>query len=563
MPLLNILAGSARPTDVAFHAAILHLGELPDGNASELTVQVPISQLAVHEDTNTHISAVHAAIIAVIKDSKGTILQRFGEDFPLHETPDMFRTNSGQTITMEQHFSADPGVYTLETAVMDRIANKAGAQSTTFTVEPATNGPSLSDVALVENVKPIEEEREAFEPMRFGDGRVVPNLSSVLPGDMLSLSLFFLVHPVAGSQSQPALRMQIFRNGELLTEMPMTLDKVSGTGAAVPYLGTINGHAFAPGDYQVKALLTQDSSTASSSASFRVEGDSTASNSSASSLIAAGSTSGEGINSSLVSEASTANSEFVVTSPKDPFPPPTDAENQAMIEGARQRALAWSDSLVNFYCYEVTNHSVDDTGTGDWKHKDTLVEQMQYVDHGESRSILMLDGDRSSAQPDQLQFIHSAGEFGAMFQIIFNPSAKAVFTWKQSAFIDGQPVQVFAVKVDRANSGFDLRDRDGHVGQAGFHGLVYLDPDTLGVRRISVDADDIPPTILIRASSMSVDYSWVTMQSNEFLLPVRGAVSVQETKRRPVLNDFEFLGYRRFGSQSRVLSYDDAVGSKN
>jgi VWFA-related protein len=557
MPLLNILAGSSRPNDVAFHAGILHLGELPDGNASELTVQIPISQLAVHEDTNTHISAVHAAIVAIIRDNKGTILQRFGEDFPVHETPDMFRTNSSQVITFEQHFSADPGVYTLETAVMDRIANKAGAQSTTFTVESPAKGPSLSDVALVESVKPIEEEREAFEPMRFGDGRVVPNLASVLPGDTRSLSLFFLVHPVAGSQSQPTLRMQIFRNGELLTEMPMALDKVSGTGAAVPYLGTINGHAFAPGEYQVKALLSQDGSTASSSASFRVEGDSTASNSSNSSLTAAGSTSGEGINSSLVSEASTANSQFVVTSSKDPFPPPTDAESQAMIEGARQRALAWSDSLVNFYCYEVTNHSVDETGTGEWKHKDTLVEQMQYVDHGESRSILMLDGDRSSAQPDQLQFIHSAGEFGAMFQIIFNPSAKAVLTWKQSAFIDGEPVQVFAVKVDRANSGFDLRDRDGHVGQAGFHGLVYLDPDTLGVRRISIDADDIPPAILIRASSMSVDYSWVTMQSNEFLLPVRGAVSVQEAKRRPVLNDFEFLDYRRFGSQSRVLTDDE------
>ncbi len=92
---------------------------------------------------------------------------------------------------------------------MDRIANKAGAQSTTFTVEAPLNGPSLSDVALVEKVKPIEEEREAFEPMRFGDGRVVPNLVSVLPGDTRSLSLFFLVHPVAGSQSQPALRMQI------------------------------------------------------------------------------------------------------------------------------------------------------------------------------------------------------------------------------------------------------------------------------------------------------------------------------------------------------------------
>jgi VWFA-related protein len=557
MPLLNILAGSTLPTDVAFHAGILHLGELPDGDAGELTVQVPISQLAVREDTNAHISAVHVAIVAVIKDSKGTILQRFGQDFPLHETPDMFRADSGHGITLDKHFSADPGVYTLEAAVMDRIANKASAQSTTFTIEPPQKGPSLSDIALVESVKPIDEESEAFEPMRFGDGRVVPNLVTALPGDTHSLSLFFLVHPIAGSQSQPGLRMQIFRNGQLITEMPMELDKVSGTGAAIPYLGTIKGHAFAAGDYRVKALLSQDGGTASSSIAFSVKGDSAVSNAPNSSLTAAGSGSAEGINSSLVSEASTANSEFVVTSPKDPVPAPTDAEKQAMIEGARQRALAWSDSLVNFHCYEVTDHSIDDTGTGDWKHKDTLVEMMRYVDRGESRSAVLLNGDRSSVQPDQLQFAHSAGEFGAMFQIVFNPSAKAVFTWKQSAFIDGQPVQVFAVKVARANSSFDLYDRNGRAGQAGFHGLVYLDPVTLSVRRISIDADDIPPTLLIRASSMSIDYSWVTMQDNDFLLPARGAVSLQEARKRPVRNEFEFLGYRRFGSQSRVLTEEE------
>jgi VWFA-related protein len=562
MPLLNILAESTLPTDIAFHDGILHLGELPDGNAGELTVQVPISQLGVHEASNSRISAVHAAIVAVIKDSKGNILQRFGQDFPLHEPPEMLRADSGRVITLEQHFSADPGVYTLETAVMDRITNKAGAHRNTFTIEQPPKGPSLSDIALVESVKPIEEEREAFEPMRFGDGHVVPNLGAELPGDTRSLSLFFLVHPIAGSQSQPTMRIQIFRNGQMLNEMPMELDKVSGTGAAIPYLGTIHGHAFAPGNYQVKAVLSQNGGTASSSISFNVEGNSAASNSPNSSLDAAGSTSADGTDSRLVSEASTANSQFVVTSPKDPVPPPTDAEITAMIEGARKRALTWSDSLVNFYCYEVTNHSVDETGTGDWKHKDRLVELMKYIDRGEQRSTVMLNGDRSSVEPDQLQFAHSVGEFGAMFQIVFNPAAKAVFTWKQSAFIDGDPVQVFTVKVDRANSRFDLYDRNGHAGQAGFHGLVYLDPATLSVRRISINADDIPSTLLIRASSMSIDYAWISMQDNDFLLPVRGAVSLQEARRHPVLNDFEFLDYRRFGSQSRVLTDADEKAGK-
>ena len=556
VPLLNILAGSALPTDVVFHAGILHLGALPDGNSGELTVQVPVSQLEIHEDANTHISSVHAAIAAVIKDSKGAVLQRFGEDLPLHETPDMIRLDSGQAITLQEHFSADPGTYTLETAVMDRIANKAGAQRTTFTIEPPPQGPALSDIALVQRVEPAQEDNQTFEPMRYGEGRVVPNLSTELPESTRSFSLYFLVHPVAGSKSQPALRMQIFRNRQLLTEMPMELAKVSGTGAAIPYLGTIHGHVISPGEYRVEALLSQDGSTASSSVSFSVDGAIAASNMPNSPLTGVGSPSPDGTDSGLVSEASTAGSRFVITSPTNPVPPPTDVEIRAMIEGARQRALAWSDSLQNFLCYEVTNHSVDVTGHGDWKHKDTLVELMSYVDHVESRTTVLLNGDRSSVQPDQLQFVHSAGEFGAMFHIIFDPSAKAAFTWKQSAILDGQPVQVFAFQVARANSGFDLSHRN-HNLVAGFHGLLYLDPATRSVRSISIDADDIPPALDIRASSISVDYSWISMQNHDFLLPVRGAVSLQEAKRRPVLNEFEFRDYHRFGSQSRILTNDE------
>jgi VWFA-related protein len=561
MPLVNILAGSALPTDIAFHAGILRLGELAGGNSSELTVQVPVSQLQIHEDANTHISSVHAAIVAEIKDSKGNVLERFGEDYPLHETPEILQGDRGRTITMQQHFSADPGVYSLDAAVMDRIANKAGAQRITFTIEAVPQNPTLSDIALVEGVEPTEQDNETFEPMRYGDGYVIRNMAGELAEDTRSLSLFFLVHPVAGSQSQPELRMQISRNGKLLTEMPLELQKVSGTGAAIPYLGSIHGKSIPPGNYEVKALLSQDGRTASNSVSFRVEGNSAAANSNDSSLTGAGSPSGKESASDF--DAAGAGNLFLVTSPTNPVPPPTDAEIQAMIEGARKRALAWTDSLENFLCFEVTDHSVDATGHGDWKHKDTLVELMRYVDHQESRTAVLLNGDRTSVQPDRLEFMHSAGEFGAMFHIIFNPSAKAEFTWKRSALVDGQLVQVFAFKVARANSGFDIA-HNYHDLYAGFHGLLYLEPATLSVRNISIEADDIPAALHVRASSMSVDYSWIAMQDHDFLLPVHGAVSLTEANKRPVLNEFEFHNYHRFGSQTRILTDDELKSqSKN
>ncbi|MGB9029274.1 MAG: VWA domain-containing protein [Acidobacteriaceae bacterium] len=566
VPLLNILSSPDLPTALAFHAAVLRLGQLPDGNSGALTVEVPVSQLEVHDDGNTHLSSVHLSIVALVKDSKGAILQRFSEDIPRHEAPDIMRGEQNQFITMQRHFSAEPGTYTLETAVLDRLSNKAGAQRSTFTIDPVPHGPALSDIALIRSVEPMHEQTETFEPMRYMNGRVVPDLSNELPENTRSLSLFFMVHPLPGNTTQPQLEMQIIRNGNLLGKMPLTLAKISGTGAAIPYLGAIQGHVFPPGNYQIKTVLTQDGQTASSTTSFSVEGTIAASTAPNPSFTTTSDTGDLAADQHLTANSATANSEFVIASPANPVPPPTAADIQGMIDGARLRALAWSETLPNFFCVEITDHSIDPTGRGDWHHKDTAIQLMRYVDHKETRTTLELNGQKNTldehgaigALPDEVDFAHSVGEFGGMFQLVFDPAAKAKFTWKESDVLDGQPVQVFAFQVAQPNSSFDLTGLNNRQHTVAFHGLVYLDTGTRSVRRISIDADDIPDILQVRASSMSVDYSWISINNHDYLLPIRGAISLREGKHQAVLNEFEFRNYRRFGSQIRILSKEES-----
>jgi VWFA-related protein len=559
VPMLNILAGSTLPTALSYQASVLHLGELPDGNSGALTVQVPVSELQAHEDATTHLSSVHLTILARIRNQKGDVLQRFSDDVPLHETPDMLRNTPDQAITMQRHFSAQPGTYTLETAVLDRFSGKAGAQRSTFTVDPLPHGPSLSDIALVRDVEPLhQDDTSTFEPMRYRNGRVVPNLSAELPENTRSLSVFFMVHPIAGASAQPHLEMQIIRNRELLGTMPLELRKVSDSGNAIPYLGTIQGRVFPPGNYQVKAVLTQNGQTASSTADFSVEGTIAASNAPAASFTATADTGDHSADARLTANAALSNSRFAISSPTNPVPPPTETEVHDIVEGARQRALAWSDSLPNFFCMEITDHSIDPSGHGDWHHKDTMVQLMRYVEHRETRTTLELNGQPSSVDADQLDFAHSVGEFGGMFQLVFAPSAKANFIWKESDVLDGQPVQVFAFQVALANSAFDLTGLNNRQHTVPFHGLVYLDTATRSVRRISIDADDIPDNLQVHASSISVDYGWITINGHDYLLPIRGAVSLREGKHQAVLNEFEFRNYRRFGAQIRILTKEES-----
>lgn len=559
VPLLNILSGEHLPSDLAFRASILHLGQLPDGNSGELTVAVPVTSLQIHDDGNTHMSSVHVTIVALIKNDKGAVVQRFSQDTPLHEAPDLLHKGDDNIVTMQRHFTADPGTYTLETAVLDRFSNKAGAQRTTFTIAPVPRGPALSDLALVRKVQPLHAETASFEPMRYLNGRILPDLTDELPEDTRGFSVFFIVHPVPGA-SQPQLSMQIARNGDVLAKMPLALQKPSGLGNAIPYLGTVQGHAFPPGNYTVIAVLNQDGQTATSSTSFKVEGTIAASMAPSSSFFSVAGSSGtdKAADQSFAAAAATSNSQFAISSPANPLPPPSDSEIHDMVEGARQRALAWSETLPNFLCLEITDHSIDPGGRGDWRHKNTMVELMRYLDHQESRTIIEMDGQRARVEPADLDFAHSIGEFGGMFKVVFDPSAKATFAWKEADILDGQPVQVFTFKVARANSNFSLTGLNNRQLPVGFHGQFFLDPATRSIRRLTVDADDIPENLSVRATSISVDYGWIAINNHDYLLPVRGAVSLREGKHQAVLNEFEFRNYRRFGSQVRILTKDES-----
>jgi VWFA-related protein len=558
VPLLSILQQEKLPTDLAFQTEVLHLGELPDGNSGDIAVQVPLSQIQVHDDATTHLQSLHLSIVALVKNDKGAVVDRFSDDIGRHETADALHNANGELITMQRHFSAAPGTYTLETAVMDRFGNKTGGQRSSFTITEPAKGPALSDITLVRTVEPIHADAGSFEPMRYMNGLVIPDLADEVPENTSNLSIFMLVHPLAQSAGDAKLTLQILRNGQTVGTLPLDLGSSQALGA-VPYLGTIGGHVFPPGKYTVEAALAQGGQIAKSSLNFTVEGTIAASMASSDEAFSASTGSEAEANlrsedSKLTATAATTNSKFVIAASKNPVPPPTEAEAKAIVELARQHALAWRDSLPNFLCAEITNHSVDTEGDGDWHHKDTLLQTMRYIDHAESRTTLELNGQKSDIQESDLTFAHSTGEFGGLFTAVFDPSANAKFTWQESDMLDGQAVQVFAYRVEVAHSSFDLTGLNNQQIPVAFHGQVYLDTATHSIRRITLDAEDIPESLKVRATSISVDYNWATINNHDYLMPARGAVSLREGKRQAVLNEFEFRNYRRFGSQVRILS---------
>jgi VWFA-related protein len=555
-PLLKLLSQSQLPSDVEFHAQVLRLGELPTGNENTLVVEVPIGDLESRNDPNTDLYSVHVAVAVQVKNKAGVTVEHFGEDIPRHGSLAAKESQPG-VITMQRHFTAEPGEYVLEAAVLDQNSGKAGAQRVQFEVPSTSSGPFLSDLSVVQRIDPVPREADPDEPMRYANGRVVPSVSQKVPQGTKEISFFFVVHPDSEASEQPTLEMEVLRSGEPIGRVPLTLRQTSGP-SAIPYMASIQSASLPPGDYQVVEKLTHGGKTTERNLAFQIQGSGQEVTQSAGTESATtAKEDAEATTGLQVPETDAAGRQRVLITalPADKMPTPKPEQLEAIIKSARTRALDYSKALPNFICVEITNRSVDADGNGKWKPRDSLAELLSYHDNSETRTTLEVNGKRSSLKRAELNssWPLSVGEFGAMLNLVFQPSSKTDFEWKEAASLnDGSgTVQVLDYRVSAENATIVL-SQGNEQAAVGFHGQVYIDAPTGGVRRITLNADGIPRTFAVRAASMTVDYDFVGISGRDYLMPVRSSVTLVKGKKKVELNEITFRNYRRFSSRTKI-----------
>jgi VWFA-related protein len=556
-PLMKTLTEPQLPEDVKFRSSVIKFGDLPDGNSNTLVVEVPLSELEIREDPNAGLFSAHVSIVAEIKNTAGTVIEHFSEDVPRHGALETLDKARSDVVTLQRHFVAGPGEYVAEVAIQDRNSGKFSAHRADFEVTGSQSVPSLSDLTLVRRTDPFNLEADPSEPLRYEKSRVVPNLSGQVPQDAKAASLFFLIHPDASASEPATLEIEVFRNGQPVGRNPLPLRK-STSGGAVPYLMSIPANALPAGNYEVTATLIEGEKTSERTLSFRREGPELAS-------AAAGKADPDASDAEPASDAnietpgivSHGTGALAITAlSSENVAPPSQDEIQGIIADARKRAISYSNSLPNFMCVERTDRSIDPAGRGKWRHIDSIAELLRFHDNSESRQTLEVNGKRSTLGHDDLRGKDGAlswGEFGGVLSAVFQPASKAEFQWKETDAIGGETVQVLSYRVSPDNSSWGLAGNDNWKLYPGFHGLLYIDSATRSVRRITLEADDLPRDFSIHAASILVDYDYVAIGAHDYLMPVRGTVALRQGKREAVLNEIEFRNYRRYASKTKVL----------
>jgi hypothetical protein len=556
VPLLNLFSQSNLPQDVKFHAAVLQFGELPDGNTSTVAIEVPISALEANKDPHTNLFSAHVSIVAEIKDKNGTVVEHFGENITKRGAGETLRSDPTSSITFQRHFLAVPGQYMMEAAVHDETGLKYGAQRIVFEIPATQTSPSLSPIVLVKHVDTISDDNEdPLEPMRYEKGKITPNLAGIVPSGAKGVSLFFILRPDPSSKQPVTLEMEASRNGHAgrRTPLPLMLNDAKET---VPYLATFKGASLAPGNYEVKAMISQGGKTAVQQIAFTVQGDGAVTGGGT-----AGGHGGAAENLTVTSEANDTYSGglLAITAVTDPVTPPSQDEIDRLIEDARVRAVGYMDALPNFMCVEMTDRSVDASGTGNWKHRDTIAELLRYREKNETHTMLEINGVRSTSDRDNLLkqkgSTLSGGELGGVLKAVFAPSAKAEFRWKETDALGSGTVQVFDYRVAKDNSMYSVVGSNDQQLMVAFHGQVFIDTSTRNVRRISLEAEDLPKDFPTRSSVMGVDYDYVSINNHDYLMPISAELRVRQSHHQASLNTIQFRDYKKYGSAMKIVDY--------
>ena len=495
--------------------------------------QVPGDAVHFEQDDSAGVVRAHVSAVALVRDHAGQVVARFGGDSPLETPPALLAEVRQHPFAFQKVLDLPAGEYTLEIAVRDQLADRVHAEKIAFPVEPDRDGLALSDLSLVDHLVATAGSSSdgAFSlPAKA----VLPSLDSAITGGKGAIvTLFFRLYPAAGS-APAQLSFELWQDGRQRLQQPLQF--VHGLEDPSAQIISLNAEGLPAGQYEMRIIAEQGGLRASESLPLRIAGGAAAP------VSASGVTENDG--------------HAIVLKPAEELPAQRPSlEQQRLFDRARLAALSYSQHLPNFICTQVTRRMLDKAGNGKWRDLDQSSQLVTYYDRREHYQVLERRGgsdDFASGAPS----LDSAGEFGSLLRSIFGTESDAGFAWSRADFIRGRPVQVFSYRVELAHSQNRISYTMGKgftSSLVGFRGLLFIDPVTALVLRVTEETDPLPMGSPVRNVSLILNYADIAVGGEVYLLPDSFALDIRLRKRTHIRNEVTFRSYQRFSVQSRVV----------
>jgi hypothetical protein len=205
----------------------------------------------------------------------------------------------------------------------------------------------------------------------------------------------------------------------------------------------------------------------------------------------------------------------------------------------------------NYTCLETIERS----------HRGAKAKRFQLVDalHLE---VAVVEGKELFSWPGEREFkdrdLREFAPTGAIANGSFAIHARSVFlsntpqiTYHGEETLDGRAVARYDYSVPQFRSGYQIRIGDLR-GITGYRGSFWNDVETLDVKRLDVEAIEIPPHLPLRASRETLRYERMAIGESTFLLPKSSEMILEDIQGAQNRNSIAFSRCRQYSGESTL-----------
>ena len=246
---------------------------------------------------------------------------------------------------------------------------------------------------------------------------------------------------------------------------------------------------------------------------------------------------------------------------------PSAKEAAEGIETARKNTLEAVEEMPDFVVKQQIQRSAAYAGTGNFTNLDRLVVAVSYRSTGqEDYRLLSMNGIiqnnvRSKESYEDAGGTSSTGEFVTVLATIFKPESETKFAIVDTDVIRERKALVyeFLITKEKAHEVITASGFSTESTVAGMKGRIWIDREGFRVLRIESESTEIPDTFPIRTAKRNIDYDWVKITDEKYLLPSLSDVRLTMREKSKVYesrNVIRFKDYQKYGSDVKILDDD-------
>ena len=252
---------------------------------------------------------------------------------------------------------------------------------------------------------------------------------------------------------------------------------------------------------------------------------------------------------------------------------PSEKEASEVLARSRAATLAAVEDMPDFVVKQQVARSAAYAGTNNFQNLDRLVVAVSYRASGRedykilSRNGILENNPKSKQSYEEVGGTSSTGEFVTVLAKIFKPESDTEFKLVDTDTIRSRRALVFDYSITRekaqqviiAVGSFD------DTAITGMKGRVWIDRENFRVLRVESAATEIPEGFRIRSANRTIDYDWVTIADEKYLLPLLSDVRLTSRENKQIYetrNVIRFKDYQKFGSEVKILDDDETASEE-